>query len=420
MNILDYLDWRGDLSFAASKPNEVDALIFAWLVYYHFEDLEEGSFEGITLSELASLHEKTRGSFQKIRPETTIDPVMTATWLLYCASRTERFASVKICDFLRKQSGELPADAGWENQNRGIPKDMVQENQLAGFDAFRAEIQDIQFAAVSFILEDGEGELRVIAYRGTDDSITGWKEDCYLAISDTVPAQKTGLQYLEDTADGRRALICGHSKGGNLAVYAALFASDNRRTEICSVYNFDGPGFCFDMRKLESYNLLKDRIVTIVPESSVVGMLLEHEDDYRIVESRSMGLLQHDALFWQVLGNRFVYADKRNESSLIADQAIKEWIAGMSLEERREFVDALFGILEGTGAVRTTELPEKLVQNGFRNLIHSPEDRGRKKIVLHVLLKLIKAGNSNLYESVRHSETVKEIMGHSEKQRRLS
>ena len=200
MNILDYLDWRGDLSFAASQPNEVDALIFAWLIYYHFEDFKEENFEGMTLAELASLHERVYGSFEKINPATTIDPSITAAWLLHCASRTERFASVKVCDFLRKQSGELPVDAGWENQNREIPKDMVQENQPAVFDAFRAEIQDIQFAAVSFILEDREGELRVIAYRGTDDSIAGWKEDCYLAISDTVPAQKTGLQYLEDTA----------------------------------------------------------------------------------------------------------------------------------------------------------------------------------------------------------------------------
>ncbi len=389
MNILDYLDWRGDLSFAASKPNEVDALIFAWLIYYRFEDFEGGEFEGMTLSELVSFHEKMRGPFQKINPAVTIDPAVTAAWLLYCAGRTERFASVRVCGFLKRQS----------------------EKSHAG--------QDIQFAAASFILEDGDGELRVIAYRGTDDSIAGWKEDCYLAISDTVPAQKTGLQYLEDTADGRRVMICGHSKGGNLAMYAALFASDSRRTDICSVYNFDGPGFCFDMRNLENYSLIKDRIVTIVPESSIVGMLLEHGDDYRIVESRNVGLLQHDALFWQVLGNRFVCTDKRNESSLIADGAIRDWIAGMSIEERREFVDALFEILEGTGAVRTTELPEKLVQNGFWNLRHSLADREKKKMVLHVLLNLIKAGNAKLYESVKYSDPVGEIMEHPGKQRRL-
>ncbi len=392
MNMLDYLDWRGDLSFAASGPNEVDALIFAWLVYYRFEDLGDENFDGMTLSELAALHERVKGPFQKAGP-TAIDPAVTAVWLLRCASRTERFKSVRIRDFARRQSKGGQTDAG-------------QTDAPGSAD----EMQDIQFAAVSFDAEDGEGGFRVIAYRGTDDSIAGWKEDCYLAISDTVPAQRSALQYLEDTADGRRVIICGHSKGGNLAVYAALFASESRRKDICSVYNFDGPGFCFDMRDLESYALLGDRIVTIVPESSVVGMLLEHENDYRIVESQMAGLLQHDALFWQVLGNKFVYTDKRSESSLIADRALRDWIAGMTIEERREFVDVLFGILEGTGAVRTTELPEKLAQNGFRNLVHSPADRSQKKMVLRVLLKLIRLGNESLYESVMHSEAVKELI----------
>ena len=96
MNILDYLKWRGDLSFAASKPNEVDALIFAWLVYYHFEDFEDENFDGMTLTELAALHERVRGPFQKINPATTIAPEITAAWLLHCASRTERFASVRL------------------------------------------------------------------------------------------------------------------------------------------------------------------------------------------------------------------------------------------------------------------------------------------------------------------------------------
>lgn len=168
-----------------------------------------------------------------------------------------------------------------------------------------------------------------------------------------------------------------------------------------AVYNFDGPGFCFDIQNLESYQSLRDRITTIVPESSIVGMLLEHEDDYQVVESKGMGLLQHDALFWQVLGNRFVPADKRNGSSLIADRALRGWLDEMSVQERREFVDVIFGILEGTGAVRTTELPEKLTRDGFRNIIHAPVSTQEKKLVFHVLRKLIKAGNSSLYESLR-------------------
>ncbi len=453
MNILDYLDWRGDLTFAASGPNEVDALIFAWLIYYRFEDFLDESFDGMTLAELAALHERVRGPFRKINPATTIDPAVTSGWLLRCVSRTERFASVRVCDFLRRQSGEDPARAERERtphsvkrcggdfkdparaEREDVPhsvkrcggdfKDSAQTEresapgtadgtcpEYSGLSRAADAGEDIQFAAASFILEDGDGEVRVIAYRGTDDSIAGWKEDCCLAVSDTVPAQETGLRYLEDTADGRRALLCGHSKGGNLAVYAALFASEERMKDITSVYNFDGPGFCFDMRDTKRYDRIRERIVTIVPESSIVGMLLEHGNEYRVVKSQGAGLLQHDALFWQVLGNKFVYTDKRNESSFIADKALRAWIDGMSVGERREFIDALFGILEGTGAVRTTELPEKLVQNGFRNLVHSPADRRQKKLVFQVLLKLIRLGNESLYDSVIHSDTVKELTEH--------
>ncbi len=390
MNILDYLDWRGDLPFAASRLNEVDALIFTWLTYYRFEDLEAESFSGMTLEQLAKLHEQVHGPFQKINPTTTIDPAVTSTWVLHQASGTNRFGQVRLCDFTRKESAE--DSAGTQGG------------------------QAMQFAAVTFLIKDGEGDCKVVAYRGTDDSIAGWKEDFYLAISEKVPVQETALSYLCGMADGHRMVVCGHSKGGNMALYAALFAPEDLRKHLSAVYNFDGPGFCFDMRTMDSYREMQDRITTIVPESSVVGMLLEHEEDYSIVESKAMGILQHDALFWQVLGNHFVYADKRNESSLIADRAIKGWIDGMSIQERQEFVDALFGVLEGTGAVRTSELPGKFTEDGFRNLIHVPLSGQQKKMLVRVLLNLIKSGNASLYETLMRTLNPDRIIGIGSKQ----
>ena len=333
MNILDYLDWRGDLSFEAAEINEVDALIFAWLSYYHFEELgaADAELDGLSLREIAGLHVQKNGPFQRINLTTTIQPSLTAAWLLHCVSGTRRFSAVRVCDFRRV--------------------------------ADHAEA--IQFAAISLLPTEA---LRVVAYRGTDATIAGWKEDCRLSFREAVPAQTLGAQYLEDVADGRRALLCGHSKGGNLAVYAALHAPDSRLADIDRIYNFDGPGFCFDTLDAGRYARVRDRIVTIVPESSIVGMLLEHDEEYRVVESQMAGILQHDAMFWQVKGNRFVYSDKLNASSVIADKAMHDWIRGMSPEEREGFVDAVFGIIESTGAQRLAELPEKFVQSGFRTL----------------------------------------------------
>ncbi len=254
----------------------------------------------------------------------------------------------------------------------------------------------VQFAAMSFLPGD---DMRVIAYRGTDDSIAGWKEDCCLAFSEAVPAQVMAEEYLENTDDSREIVLCGHSKGGNLAMFAALKGSGPRLEEIRRVYNFDGPGFCFKLENDYRYEKVRQRIVTIVPESSIVGMLLNHEEDYLIVESQMAGILQHDAMFWKVMGNHFVYADQRNPSSVFVDNTLREWISGATFDERKEFVDAIFSIIESTGAKELNELPEKLARAGLRTLTQPALSAGQKRIIFRLLTNLIKAGGSQLYEA---------------------
>ena len=359
MNMLDYLDWRGDLSFEADGLNGVDALIFAWLAYYRFENLEGAPLDGLTLQELAKLHAQQIGPFEE-NLKSAIKPSMTAAWLLRCASRTKRFAPVRVCDFTKVADHE----------------------------------QSVQFAAISFLI--GE-KHRIIAYRGTDASLAGWKEDCCLSFLDAVPAQVLGLQYLMDVSDGRRVLLCGHSKGGNLAVYAALHAPDARLEDIEQVYNFDGPGFCFDTFKEERHAYIRERILTIIPESSVVGMLLEHDEDYLIVESEKRGILQHDAMCWKVIGRRFVYSEKLNDSSVKLDRALRHWIKGMSTEERRDFVDAIFTIIESTGAKELTELTENILSNSKKMLATATAmSPNQRKATLQMLMELLKAAKNEI------------------------
>ena len=363
MNMLDYLDWRGDLTFATDGINEIDALIFAWLSYYRFENLDGVQLDGLTLTQLAELHERINGPFQEHPLKTSILPSPSAEWLLRCASRTQRFASVRVCDFTNVVDHENSS----------------------------------QFAAISFLI--GE-ELRVIAYRGTDASVAGWKEDCYLSFLDAVPAQILGLRYLEDREDGRRVLLCGHSKGGNLAVYAALHATEKRLADIMWVYNFDGPGFCVDMFNEEHHKRIQERVWTIIPEASVVGLLLEHDEDYRIVESKKAGRLQHSAMCWQVRGRHFVYSEKLNESSVLLDKALRSWIKGMSNEDRRDFVDAIFAIIESTGAKQLTELSDNILKNSKKMLATANSLDPNQKKMAHLLLKeLVRAAKSELLPS---------------------
>ena len=375
MNILDYLEWRGDLSFARDALNEVDMLIFAWLAYYDFGQYADRGvdLDGLTLRELAELHVRENGPFAQINPAKTIYPSVTAAWLLHCASGTERFAPVRLRDF----------------------------RQVAD------RAKSVQFAAASFLIGDSH---RIIAYRGTDSTVAGWKEDCQLSFMEAVPAQRLAVQYLEENMDGRETAVCGHSKGGNLAVYAALHVSDSKLDGIRRVYNFDGPGFCFNLQNLARYELLKERIITIVPESSVIGMMLEHEEDYRIVESQMSGILQHDALFWKVMRSGFVYSDKLSRSSVVVDKTLHDWLKQISPDERREFVDVIFSVIEGSGVEKLSELSEKTVQKGIRMLTAATTlSRQQRKMALRLLLNLVKTGNVNLYASVVNSDMAAEL-----------
>ena len=375
MNILDYLEWRGDLSFAREELNEVDMLIFAWLSYYDFRQYTDLgiSLDGLTLRELAELHVRQNGPFVEINTSKTIYPSVTAAWLLCRASNTARFSPVRIHCFRQVADRE----------------------------------RSIQFAAVSFLVGN---TLRIIAYRGTDSTIAGWKEDCQLSFMEAVPAQRLAVQYLEENMDGRGTMICGHSKGGNLAVYAALHVSDAKLENVRRVYNFDGPGFCFNVQNLARYEHLKERIITIVPESSVIGMMLEHEEDYRIVESQMAGVLQHDALFWKVKSGGFVYSDKLSRSSVVVDKTLHDWLKQISPEERREFVDVIFSVIESSGAEKLTDLSEKTVQKGIKMLMAATTlSKQQRKMALRLLLNLVKIGNANVYESVANSDIVMDI-----------
>ena len=308
-NMMDYLQWRGDLSFTQDPPNAVDALIFSALTYVSYGGrVESESRKPVRLKDAAEDFFALPDCESRVRVKNDLE-------LLHAAVKTVRFGCCQICMY----------------RDELIPE------------------QETQFAAMTFLLDDGS---MFLAFRGTDYSLVGWKEDFNMTFQQTIPAQRLALQYtrevaLEYTLPMR---LGGHSKGGNLAVFAAARSSPMIQQRILEVYSNDGPGFTQYLMGDPGYLAMVPRIRTYIPQSSVIGMLLEHEEPYTVIRSKTVGLLQHDPYSWDVMGREFIPVQEITESSQFVDATIKTWFADMTNQERNQLVDVMFSLL-GTGGV---------------------------------------------------------------------
>lgn len=314
-NLFDYLKWRGDLRFGQSPPNGVDALIFSGLAYIEYGgQVETDPEKPILLADAAA-------EFFAQPDHETRSRVQRDQELLAAAAETERFGKSRICMY----------------RDHLIPE------------------QETQFAAMNFLLDDGS---MFLAFRGTDNSLVGWKEDFNMTFQQTIPAQRMALQYVREAALEylRPIHMGGHSKGGNLAVFAAARSSPMIQQQILQVFNHDGPGFTQYLMGDPGYLAMVPKIRTYIPQSSVIGMLLEHEEPYTVIRSKSVGLLQHDLYTWDVLGKEFVPVEEITEGSQFVDATIKAWFAGMTNQERNQLVDMMFALLGTGGADNIQEL----------------------------------------------------------------
>lgn len=321
-NLFDYLDWRGDLPFTAAPFNDIDSLILSRLSYLPFDNIVTSSLEDP--STIAEAGEQFFDSSQAIEEVIWPDDIPLMKELM----TSKRFADLNLL--------------GYVNQ-----VDFEKEKQLS---ALVIEINPT---------------YHYVAFRGTDLSLTGWKEDFNMSFTTPVPAQEGAVEYLESVGNKLKGnfIIGGHSKGGNLAVYAAAFCSPQLQERILAIYNNDGPGFDSTVLETEGYQNISKKIKTFVPQSSVVGMLLQHEEDYFVIHSTQTGLMQHDLYSWQVDRDQFVYLDEVTDGSKFVDKTLKTWLSSLEPEQREEFVDALFSILENTGATSMRELTENWYKN---------------------------------------------------------
>ncbi|EWM52505.1 Mbeg1-like protein [Ruminococcus flavefaciens] len=215
---------------------------------------------------------------------------------------------------------------------------------LKGYVSHVKDAEDLQFSAITFILGDGSG---FIAFRGTDGTVVGWKEDFNLSYMQQTAGQQRAVSYINRAfACGDHAIrLGGHSKGGNSAIYCSLFCEEEIQKRITNIYSYDGPGFRDEIVQSEGYKKMLPRIRSFIPEASIVGMLLGSGSDPKIVKTSVNGIKQHYAYYWELRRNRFIMADRLKKSGDVINKAISGLLSDFSDTEREIFTDSLFEIL---------------------------------------------------------------------------
>lgn len=362
--LFDYLAWRGDLSFEKVEFCEVDNLIFAELSFIDFDQLLQSEETELTLAEAAKRYAK-KYEGQKISMGVIVPN--TIPKLFVEASKTIRYRDVRVVRFV---------------------------NEID-------TVTQIQFSAAVFVFLPDQA---YIAFRGTDDTLIGWKENLNMGFLPVVPAQRRAAAFITDVALSfpGHLYVGGHSKGGNLSVYGASNASADAQARILHIYSNDGPGYQSDFLQSPGYLRMRDRITTILPQNSIVGRLLEHEDDYEVVRSTQKGLYQHDGFSWEVMGDHFIRMTDLTAQSKRIDHTVRTWIAEMDESQREAFVDALYEILSASSAQTLSDIAE-----GKLNFIKSlwKVDAQKRQMVVKTLKRLSDAITKDwFYSLVKPSE----------------
>ena len=317
----DYIAWRGDLTFTEAPFCEVDNLIFCLLSYVDLDGIVPAHphLGGISLRAAAAEYFLTH-SDSVARPLGLIIPR----------------------DILTIFRGMAHAPRS---------RDLI----LTGYVNRVSQRRECQFSALTILLPE---ECAFVAFRGTDDSIVGWKEDLNLSILEEIPAQRMATEYLNglDLPPDTAILVGGHSKGGNLAVWGAVHAEESIRRRLRTVYSNDGPGFSEGTTRSEAYRSLRARIHLFLPEDSLVGLLLEQEENFQVVKSSRRGLFQHDGVSWEVKGSSFCYAEALSPAGLRHQSLLRDRIYALPASQRRDCIRILFSLLEATGADTLTDL----------------------------------------------------------------
>ena len=309
-NIFDYLTWRADVPFSVDPFHEVDNLVLCELAYTDFGGIVPAGGREIPLTE----------------------------------ARDAFFAKHTREELLAKSSFTAKAPLLMDGMVSG---ERFRNATLSGYVNEIDRERDAQFSAIT--VKPGDGSV-FIAYRGTDGTVVGWKEDFDLSYVTETEGQRRAVRYLDDTAARLKEplRVGGHSKGGNFAVYASAFCGRAAQDRILTVFSNDGPGFREETVASAAYARILPRLVSIVPDTSIIGLLLASGAEHRVIRSTATGIVQHDGFSWCVERNRFVGAEL-SEMGRFIEQALGAWIGEMDEQTRKSFTSTVFSIFESTG-----------------------------------------------------------------------
>ena len=305
-NLFGYLSRAFD-TFDERELSDVDSLVLACLSYFRYQGDAVRSHEGVPVRDLL------RAEWLEAMTHGLWDPEGLARLLVLVAA-SPRFRDVRVSDY------------------------------VDDFD----EAVEKQFSACVLRLPSGGAYL---SFRGTDNTLVGWKEDFNMAFETGVPSQYAAVAYLGRVAPSIEGplYLGGHSKGGNLAVCAAARCPEGIAERAARVFSHDGPGFTEGALADELWKERSGLVSKTVPRSSVIGMLFERQEDYTVVESSTAGLTQHDPFSWVVEGEDFVWQEGLGRGASFVDRGLNEWIASMTRAEREGFVETLFSVLHAAG-----------------------------------------------------------------------
>ena len=303
-NILDYINWRGDLTFKQDGINEVDNIILARFSYLPFKDI----------------HMEKIDSIENI---------------------SNKMKDLNLDKFIWKDDKEFIIKLGKSKRYRDLI--VTDYKEILDLEAQK------QFAAVVVWFPKG---YKYISFRGTDMSLVGWKEDFNMSFMQNIPSQLEAVKYLNEVGSRYfgKLIIGGHSKGGNLAVYASMFCKERVKRKIVEIVNADGPGFDESIFNTENYINTLEKVKTYIPQSSIIGRLLEHDEDYEIIHSTQKGLMQHDIYSWQVNTKNLVRIPNLTNNSQIVNKVVRDWLKNTTQEQRKNFVNIIYDVLVATEA----------------------------------------------------------------------
>ena len=361
MNILNYLEMRGDLTFAERPFNEVDNLVFSVLAYLDMHDIVTDEFVfDVSLKKLCKRYLELGYDQSYI----VNNPKILLKKIVSC----KRFERVRV----------------------------------GGYCHYVSQDEQVQFSCATFLLGDGTA---YVGFSGTDDYIAAWREDFNLTFMDGTPGQNEAVEYIENLC---RHTACplrlgGHSKGGNFAEYGAAFCDEKLRdSRIIEIYSNDGPGFKNSILQSEQYASILDRTRKFIPEESIVGIMLSGKAKTKVIKSTGKGISQHGFYRWQVRRDHFQEADRLSPVSVFMDETVKRWMDSLGDEQKESVISAVFDSLEASGAATLTELNSNIWES-YNAVLRAaakidPDVQGE---IFTSLKKLAAAGKDVLWDEAK-------------------